>query len=68
MSSSRTRRQLPLTRRPLSTDIEGVASEFAAVNDYLASLDKKFTHKLESYAEHKARCEVCLDKILTGCV
>ncbi len=57
-----------MTRRPLSTDIEGVASEFAAVNDYLASLDKKFTHKLESYAEHKARCEVCLGKILAGCV
>merc|ERR1711907_846348 len=34
----------------LSTDIEGVKSELDAVNDYLASLDKKCTYKVESYA------------------
>merc|ERR1712222_274148 len=39
----------------LSTDIEGVKSELDAVNEYLASLDKKCTYKVESYAERKAR-------------
>jgi len=41
----------------LSTDIEGVKTELDAVNDYLASLDKKCTYKVESYAERKARRE-----------
>jgi len=41
----------------LSTDIDGVKSELDAVNDYLASLDKKCTYKVESYAERKARRE-----------
>jgi len=41
----------------LSTDIEGVKSELDAVNDYLASLEKKCTYKVESYAERKARRE-----------
>jgi len=39
----------------LSTDIEGVKTELDAVNDYLASLDKKCTYKVESYADRKAR-------------
>merc|ERR1719156_473146 len=41
----------------LSTDVEGVKSELDAVNEYLASLDKKCTYKVESYAERKARRE-----------
>lgn len=41
----------------LSTDIDGVKTELDAVNDYLASLDKKCTYKVESYAERKARRE-----------
>merc|ERR1712048_152173 len=41
----------------LNTDIEGVRTELDAVNDYLASLDKKCTYKVESYADHKARRE-----------
>merc|ERR1719272_1391149 len=41
----------------LSTDIEGVKSELDAVNEYLASLDKKCTYKVESYADRKARRE-----------
>jgi len=41
----------------LSTDIEGVKSELDAVTDYLASLDKKCTYKVESYADRKARRE-----------
>merc|ERR1719468_298367 len=41
----------------LSTDIEGVRTELDAVNDYLASLDKKCTYKVESYADRKARRE-----------
>jgi septal ring factor EnvC (AmiA/AmiB activator) len=41
----------------LSTDIEGVKSELDAVNDYLASLEKKCTYKVESYADRKARRE-----------
>merc|ERR1719261_1794689 len=45
----------------LSTDIEGVKSELDAVNEYLASLDKKCTYKVESYAERKARREAEID-------
>merc|ERR1719398_571431 len=41
----------------LSTDIEGVKTELDAVNDYLASLDKKCTYKVESYVDRKARRE-----------
>jgi len=41
----------------LSSDIEGVKSELDAVNEYLASLDKKCTYKVESYADRKARRE-----------
>merc|ERR1712176_429707 len=41
----------------LNTDIEGVKSELDAVNEYLASLDKKCTYKVESYADRKARRE-----------
>merc|ERR1719361_1075163 len=41
----------------LSTDIDGVKTELDAVNDYLSSLDKKCTYKVESYAERKARRE-----------
>jgi chromosome segregation ATPase len=41
----------------LSTDREGVESELAAVNEYLESLDKKCTYKVESYEERKARRE-----------
>merc|ERR1712137_1110287 len=41
----------------LSTDVEGVKSELDAVNEYLASLDKKCTYKVESYADRKARRE-----------
>merc|ERR1711990_1119443 len=45
----------------LSTDIEGVKSELDAVNEYLASLDKKCTYKVESYAERKARRQAEID-------
>jgi len=41
----------------LSTDVESVKTELDAVNDYLASLDKKCTYKVESYADRKARRE-----------
>ncbi len=41
----------------LTTDIEGVKSELDAVNEYLASLDKKCTYKIESHAACKARRE-----------
>merc|ERR1719408_283153 len=41
----------------LTADREGVESELDAVNDYLASLDKKCTYKVESYEERKARRE-----------
>jgi chromosome segregation ATPase len=41
----------------LSTDVEGVKSELDAVNEYLASLEKKCTYKVESYADRKARRE-----------
>ena len=42
----------------LSTDIEGVKSEFDAVNEYLAFVEKECTHKVESYVERKACREV----------
>jgi len=41
----------------LSTDREGVQSELDATLEYLASLAKKCTYKVESYAERKARRE-----------
>jgi len=41
----------------LTADREGVESELDAVNDYLASLEKKCTYKVESYEERKARRE-----------
>jgi hypothetical protein len=41
----------------LSTDVDGVKSELDAVNEYLASLEKKCTYKVESYADRKARRE-----------
>jgi len=41
----------------LSTDLEGVEAELEAVNEYLASLNKKCTYKVESYEERKARRE-----------
>merc|ERR1712194_923966 len=39
----------------LTSDIEGVKSELDAVLDYLASLEKKCTYKVESYADRKER-------------
>merc|ERR1719245_23038 len=48
---------LDKTAAELSTDIDGVKTELDAVNDYLASLNKKCTYKVESYAERKARRE-----------
>merc|ERR1711957_695164 len=39
----------------LTTDKEGVEAELDAVVQYLASLDKKCTYKVESYEERKAR-------------
>merc|ERR1719361_301717 len=41
----------------LTTDREGVEAELEAVNEYLDSLDKKCTYKVESYEERKARRE-----------
>merc|ERR1712139_275179 len=41
----------------LSSDRDSVQSELDAVNDYLASLEKKCTYKVESYEERKARRE-----------
>lgn len=41
----------------LTTDREGVEAELDAVNEYLDSLDKKCTYKVESYEERKARRE-----------
>jgi len=41
----------------LTSERSGVEDELNAVNDYLASLDKKCTYKVESYAERKARRE-----------
>lgn len=41
----------------LSSDRDSVQSELDAVNEYLESLDKKCTYKVESYEERKARRE-----------
>jgi len=41
----------------LTSDREGVEAELEAVNEYLDSLDKKCTYKVESYEERKARRE-----------
>jgi len=41
----------------LTADREGVQTELDAVLDYLASLEKKCTYKVETYAEKKARRE-----------
>merc|ERR1719183_1474776 len=41
----------------LTSERSGVEDELNAVNEYLASLDKKCTYKVESYAERKARRE-----------
>merc|ERR1719181_1050239 len=41
----------------LTSERSGVEDELNAVNDYLDSLDKKCTYKVESYAERKARRE-----------
>merc|ERR1711865_748465 len=41
----------------LTSERSGVEDELNAVNDYLASLDKKCTYKVESYADRKARRE-----------
>lgn len=41
----------------MSTDLEGVTSELTAVNQYLASLERRCTYKVESYAERKANRE-----------
>jgi len=41
----------------LSTDREGVEAELEAVNEYLDSLEKKCTYKVESYEERKSRRE-----------
>lgn len=41
----------------LSADREGIQEELDAVNEYLDSLDKKCTYKVETYAERKARRE-----------
>merc|ERR1719329_1923667 len=45
----------------LTTERSGVEDELNAVNDYLASLDKKCTYKVESYAERKARRQAEID-------
>jgi len=39
----------------LTSERGGVEDELTAINDYLASLDKKCTYKVETYAERKAR-------------
>jgi peptidoglycan hydrolase CwlO-like protein len=41
----------------LSSDRDSVQSELDAVNEYLESLEKKCTYKVESYEERKARRE-----------
>jgi len=41
----------------LSSDRDSVQSELDAVNEYLESLNKKCTYKVESYEERKARRE-----------
>merc|ERR1719161_1784849 len=45
----------------LTSERSGVEDELNAVNEYLASLDKKCTYKVESYAERKARREAEID-------
>jgi len=45
----------------LTTERSGVEDELTAVNEYLASLDKKCTYKVESYAERKARRQAEID-------
>jgi len=45
----------------LTTERSGVEDELTALNDYLESLDKKCTYKVESYAEKKARREAEVD-------
>merc|ERR1711865_531972 len=41
----------------LTSERSGVEDELNAVNEYLESLDKKCTYKVESYAERKSRRE-----------
>jgi len=41
----------------LSSDRDSIQSELDAVNEYLESLEKKCTYKVESYEERKARRE-----------
>jgi chromosome segregation ATPase len=48
---------LDKTVSELSSDRDSVQSELDAVNEYLESLDKKCTYKVESYEERKARRE-----------
>merc|ERR1719331_81015 len=45
----------------LTTERSGVEDELTAVNEYLESLDKKCTYKVESYAERKARRQAEID-------
>jgi len=45
----------------LTTERSGVEDELSAVNEYLESLDKKCTYKVESYAERKARRQAEID-------
>merc|ERR1719337_276596 len=45
----------------LTSERSGVEDELNAVNDYLESLDKKCTYKVESYAERKERRQAEID-------
>jgi len=45
----------------LTSERSGIEDELTAVNDYLASLDKKCTYKVESYGERKARRQAEID-------
>merc|ERR1719163_1646687 len=45
----------------LTSERSGVEDELNAVNEYLESLDKKCTYKVESYAERKARRQAEID-------
>ena len=45
----------------LTTERSGVEDELSAVNEYLESLNKKCTYKVESYAERKARRQAEID-------
>jgi len=45
----------------LTSDRAGVEDELNAVNEYLESLDKKCTYKVESYADRKARRQAEID-------